>query len=269
MTIIRNDDYFEPGNNLLSGSKIKDYIKDKEFFYKKHIAGEIETPITDALIIGSAVDCWLSEGRKIFDEKYIVFGKGTKRNKAHPDFKHHLTETIYNQIVAMCTKAEKQPAFHDLADYEKQIILKAKMNLGVHFKYLSGIPDWFKVDGDTCIIVDLKTAQSASNFKYHYHCLEFGYYFQQAVYQYLLKKLNPGIEKFVSKHWVIEKDRDDIYNSYTFNLSQARIDKEKEKLEIILDDIKKEKDFTPRVTSWEDAESIGLLEEEMDAEMDL
>ena len=44
---------------------------------------------------------------------------------------------------------------------------------------------------------------------------------------------------------------------------------EKEKLEIILDDIKKEKDFTPRVTSWEDAESIGLLEEEMDAEMDL
>jgi hypothetical protein len=31
MTIIRNDDYFEPGNNLLSGSKIKDYIKKKQF----------------------------------------------------------------------------------------------------------------------------------------------------------------------------------------------------------------------------------------------
>ena len=130
------------------------------------------------------------------------------------------------------------------------------MDLGENFDGLCGIPDWYKGDGDECIIVDLKTAADATPNKYYWHCLSFGYFRQQAMYQFILNKTK-GYTKFTSKHLVIEKDIDCIHNSYAFILDQNQIESEKKKLELIFEDIKNEKDFAPRNATWDEALIIG------------
>lgn len=255
----RENDYFELNNGLLTGSKLKDYKKDPAFFYKKHVTGEIEQKITEALQIGSAVDCWLTAGKKEFDESYTVFTGGAKRDTKHPDFKYHLTEKIYDEVVAICEKVEQQPAYQDLMKlFECQKILKVDMDVGSHFDQLAGIPDWFHVDEEKKVanIVDYKTAYSADPNKYHYKCKDMGYYFQQAVYQMLIENLF-DVNCCISKHLVTEKDPDGIYHSYTFLLNQERIDEEKEKLSWLLEDFKNDEEFKSPLATWDDMTEIG------------
>lgn len=264
----RENDYFEVNNGLLSGSKIKDYQKDPAYFFKKHISGEIEHKVTDALQLGSAVDCWLTAGKEVFDKEYVVFEGGARRDTSHPDFQYHLTEKIYNEVVGICEKVQQQPAYQQLMqDFECQKILQLEMDLGPHFDHLSGIPDWFKITQEEnrkiATIVDYKTAPTAEPNKYHYKCLDLGYYFQQAVYQFLVERLF-NVNRCVSKHLVTEKDPDQIYHSYTFVLNQGRIEEEKEKLGWLLKDISKDEEFLSPLTTWDQAVEIGQRETEDD-----
>ncbi len=265
--ILTKQNYFSKDNNYLSFSKIRDWLKgDKQFFFKKHITQEITTKITNPMIIGSAIDCRLTESKKEYEKLYLIVTKRSK--KIDTPWEYQLNFSMLEQVDKMCDKIEKTDVLKDLRkNYISQEILQIPMDLGKHFKGLCGIPDWYKIiekkDKIIIKIVDLKTIQSGNRNKYFWECIKMNYFGQQAMYQLLIeKKLNTKKKVvFESSHLVIEKDPDEIYNSFLYRLNQERIEREKENILRIIEQIKKEKDFLPPNLTWDMEEEIGCEDE--------
>ena len=256
-------EYFTIKNRYLSNSRIGDFIKDKHYFYQKHIEGSVEQRRTDAMLIGGAVDCWLTKGRKCFEGEYIVV---SRRNLKSPPLNViELNQTQMEEITRICVNVEAQDAFKALAGHNTQQILTMPMDLGTHFVGLCGIPDWFKVDGKTAVITDLKTAERADNVvKYFYHCLDYSYFRQAAIYAILVKYNFKEVENVTFRHITVQKDSDHIYKVFTFILDAERIAMERENvLTNILPAIAQEKEFKPSNVKWSDAQIIGSLNEEI------
>ena len=258
--MLTKENYFTVENKYISNSRINDWLKDKNYFYKKHITGEIENKKTGPMIIGSAVDCWLTDCRAAFENQYLVVARRNLKNP--PTGITEITQAQWDEIVAICTSVERQDAYKEMKGHISQKILTMTMDLG-KFEGICGIPDWFTVEGDKAIITDLKTAEQAkSAIKYHYHCMDYNYYRQMAVYDLLIRnQYHPKINTVVHRHLVVEKDPDDVNKVYTFILSAERGELEKENiLTNILPDIAKETEFAPFNTKWTDAVTIGELQ---------
>jgi len=252
---LTKDNYFTKDNKYISNSKIKDWLKDKEFFYKKHIEKSIKEDISDALVIGSAVDMWLTESKEKFEDTYLVVSRRNK--KSDTPWRYQLPNSMYDKVVNLCERVEKTDAYKEIVEdkYVSQEILQLDLDLG-YFSGVCGIPDWYSTQDDVIYIIDLKTSKTIDPTRYHYHCIDFGYYTQQAIYQILLgKKYNK--DKFSSKHLVVEKDPDNINQVEIFQLNQDRIDAEKERVYEILEELKNEKDFAPKQATLKEPIEIG------------
>lgn len=255
---LTKDNYFTIENKYISNSRIGDWLKDKNYFYKKHVTGEIRNIKTEPMILGSACDLWLTKGREYFEKQYICVSRRNLKNP--PEDVIELNQTQYEKIVSICTNVERQEAFKELKGHTSQQILTMPMELGL-FEGLCGIPDWFKVEGKKAVITDFKTSEQAKNpIKYHYHCLDYGYYRQMAMYDLLIRFNFKDVEEILHRHIVAEKDPDGINSIYTFILSEERVNLEKDIiLDTILPAIKSETEFAPSNVKWEDAVVIGSL----------
>lgn len=253
---LTKSNYFTIRNKYITNSKITDWFKDKNYLYRKHVLGEVPEKITDAMLIGKAVDLWLTDSEKAFREKFI---KVSRRNLQDPPKDYYeLPISQYEKVEVMCQKIQQQKIFKQLKGFHKQKILQTDMPLGL-FEGYAGIPDWFKIKDKTAIIVDLKTAPSIVPAKYYYHCLDYNYFRQQAMYQILVKDNFKEVEEFISYHIVFEKDTDDIFDVGIFVLDQERIEKEKQIINAVLFDISNERKFLPKDISFADALPLGSL----------
>lgn len=252
---LNHSNYFSLENQYISNSKIQSYKKCPAYFYKRYVTGELKKEITDSLIIGKAVDTWIMEGRKKFDD---IFVPVLRRSAKSEDNRIQLTPAMFEQVCAMVVKLLEQPITGYLNDkYISQDILQVDEPIG-QFPGLCGIPDWYKVVETKAVIVDLKTSSVIEPIKYHYHCMQFGYYEQQALYQKLLKKLHPEIKVFESYHLVQHKDTDKIYNCALFRMDQGFIEERKVYMESILAIMANDKDFkSPVVDCLDKALTIG------------
>lgn len=256
--MLNKNNYFTIENHYISNSRISDWLKDKHYFKLKHITGEIENKKTTPMLLGSACDRWLTAGKDTFLKEYIAV---SRRNlKDPPKNIIELTPVQFEEVVAICESVERQDAFKELADHEKQRILTMDMDLG-KFCGLCGQIDFFKVEGSKATITDLKTAEQAkSSVKYHYHCLDYRYYAQMAVYDLLIRHNYPDVKEVTHRHLVVEKDPDGVNKVYTFILDAERVEMEKENiLDNILLAIKSETEFAPSNVSWSDSVVIGSL----------
>jgi hypothetical protein len=262
--MIEEKNYYETNNKSLTNSKIKDWLKDKHFFFRKHIKGDIEKKITDPLIIGSAVDTYITESKEAFDKKYYIV---SRRNKKAPDYEFQLNGSMYEEITKIAESVLRQDAYKEIdSDYKTQSIIQIPLEKpGKYFDRFCGKPDWYKVKYGVCTIIDLKTCQGLGDRpekKYYYQCLDYNYFMQQAMYQMILFKLHPEIKEFCSLHLVVEKDTDDIYNCHTFHLSQDTIEREKKDILGYIEEIIQEEEFKPKNISFSQAITIGEDKEE-------
>ena len=244
--------YFTSDNKYLTNSKIGDYLKSPNYFYRKNILHEIEQPTTSAMLMGSAVDYLLAQdGEK---PKYVVV---ERRNLKNPPTDYiEVNQAQYNEIFEVADAVANTEVFKDIdKTFEKQVILKQDVKIGEHFVGLAGIPDYIKITDDEIIIVDLKTARTTDPRKYYYHCLEFGYFRQQAHYQMLAEKMFPG-RKCTSYHLVVDKLKD-IYNVVLFKLDQRQVEIAKNELILIVEEIKNRKDFNKPNITWSDAITLS------------
>lgn len=244
-------------NPYLTNSKITDWLKDKNYFYRKHVLGEIVSEPTDAMIIGSATDCWLTESEEKFRKLYVPVAR---RNLKNPPKGHtEVSQTMFEQIEAMSRRVEDTTFYKEVKrkKFTSQKILQYDVDLGKHFKGIAGIPDWFKVDKKKkqAVIVDLKTASSIDPYKYHFHCEEYGYYRQQAMYRILLRKLY-GVVKIENYHLVIGKDSDKIYSVEAFRMGDERLNEEEKLIKSTLEEIAQETEFAPKDVSFNTAIEI-------------
>jgi len=250
--------YFTLKNRYLSNSKLSDWIRCPNYFYRKHVLGEIITKETPAMRIGSGVDYWISFGQKKFREKYLKVGKRSEEALAKTCSWIELPASEYETVEKLSRKLETTKAIQELRGYTKQKILQYDMGCGKYFEGICGVPDFFKIKDDVCTIIDLKTSVTINFNKYYYKCVELGYFRQQAMYQTLINR-NFGIDKFVSKHIVIEKDPDEIFNCKVFELSQVDIDVQKEMIFVYIEEIIEEDTgkFDPLPVSLDDSIVVG------------
>lgn len=257
--MISHANYFSNENMYLSNSKLSDFLRCPEYFYKKHITKEIKTYPTDAMIIGKAVDCWLTEGKDAFDKKFICVTRRSLKNP--PEDVTELNNTQYELVIKLCEAVIKTTAYKSLSDHIAQKILFKDMQIGQYFKGLCGIPDWFKIVGDTCYITDLKTAQDGSPEKYKW-TLKGGYYRQQAFYQLLIQHNYPEVKFFVSRHLVVEKDTDGINQVYAYELNPKRISEAKNEILGLIDEIAKLEEFNKRDADFDNPIYIDEFNDE-------
>lgn len=260
---LTKDNYYTLENQYISNSKVSDFIKGKDYFYKKDVTGEIPRVTTKSMVTGSAVDELLTDINNIKQGRYAIreFNGTTKDGREETkrlteEGKIILTQAAYDEIMGLSLAVSETSAYKELQTHNSQQILKVDISLG-QFPGICGIPDWFKIDEKNriCIITDLKTAQTVNYNRYFYHCKEFGYFRQQAFYQMLLTILYPDIETFISRHLVVGKEKN-IYPVKTFILDQKEIEREKLRLGQILSDISETTDWNREDVTWEDADTL-------------
>ena len=248
---LTSENYFTSENKHLSKSKIWDWKKDKQYFYKKNITGEIEFKVTDPMITGSAVDTWVTGSEALFREQYTFV---TRRSRKAGDYRHQLNPTMFSQIEKLSVSDLAQDAIKAIENYTSQKILQVDRKIGDHFDGLCGIPDWFNIDRDNnrAEIVDLKTTDDANPQKYYFKCEALGYFAQMAFYSMLINEIyNIPMENITYKHLVVEKDKLNINNCFAFELSQDKVMDAYKDVLVMIEEISIEKDFKKHNANWD------------------
>jgi len=178
---ITNENYFD--DPRISQSMLKDYIACPYYFEKKHIEKVVEDSVSDSMIIGSALDCLVTEGEDVFNSKYECVERRSKT--ASVSWEYQLNNTQISKVMLMGDRIKSQPIMRDLfGGSETQKILYTKKR--------KGKLDFLKVSGAHGIIADLKTTSNLEKIRhvvsdYHYH-------FQMAYYRALAKMKNRNVK---------------------------------------------------------------------------
>lgn len=262
--MLTKENYFSLNNGYLTNSKIGDFLKCPEYFYKKHITGEIGRTETSALKIGKGVDELLTQDQ--INTAFFVKGDmRTKVGKEEAEEKEKegytlLTKAEYESMMALAIAVERTDAYKQLKDFTRQEILSVEMELGELFHGIAGIPDFYKYDSvlKKCIIVDLKTSNEIEQKPYYYHCINFGYFRQMAMYSILLKAKFPDIIDFEYYHLVVDKTKD-INHVKTFQLINNEVEDEIKYLKDCFRAVKETKKFEKYNPRFEDSQMLGYL----------
>ncbi len=247
--------YYTSANKYLSSSKLTDWFFDKYYFYQKHILNKITEEPTNAMKTGKAIDYYVFNGRIKFESHYL---KVERRNlKNPPQGYEELLPDDYDNIMAMGEMICSQSCFRDLKDFKAQEILQYEEPIG-YFKGLCGIPDWYKIEKEKGIIVDLKTISAMNRIPFYR-----AFFIQQAFYQILLSLLNPGISSWESRLFVLAKNEDrNFYFCEMFLIEQDCLEKIKVQIKEVIEDIKQERDWLPHDANWENSRDLSYIQYE-------
>lgn len=244
--------YYE-NTTLISNSMVSTFMKSPYRYKEMYIDKTITREPTDSMIVGGAVDCILTEGFAEFNKQYEVVKRRTDKAR-------QINETMYKTVIKLVDRILEQPVYQDIVNgckkyqpTEMQLILVDE-ELGVKGKL-----DFLQVshDGKSARIIDLKTTKSIRPDRYHYSCIDYGYYRQMAMYRHLVLTNYPSVKNVVCYHLSIEKDNDGIYDCSLFHMGTDILDVQFENLREILSEIKAEKEFARSTIEWDDAVLIG------------
>lgn len=243
--------YFSKTNNYLSASKIKDFQRDKNYFFHKYILKDLPYEKKgEPLIIGSAVDEWLTQGEDKFRDKYTL----VSRRDTNDEFQ--LNPTQYKKVEDICKKVSSISAYKQLKGFKRQVILQFEEPIGEHFEGCCGMIDFLKVRGDWAGIVDLKTSNNVNPDKWFWTCEQYKYFQQLAMYGHLVMKNNPAVKHINYRHLVVDTS-DDLYPVYAFEIDFDYMNRAIIDLKDEIEDIKNEKKFLPKDADWTNAYVVG------------
>ena len=267
MTPLTPENYYSFGNRALTHSKIKDYATCPNYFYRKHVLGEIESNETDAFIFGAVVDKLLSG--ESFDTKYRIVERRTKALKEAAELAGEtlILQSHYDEIIEVADAVEQTDAFQTIKRFAAaQVILQAQAKINEHFDCIAGRPDFYWIDDHgTCFIVDLKTAKTAEHKPYYYQALGYHYDSQLAMYKKLLEKLNPDIKQFRCFNLVAAKQRD-VYKVELFEFDSVTIERAEEWLAEQIQSIEDETEYRKYNPSFDKPVIFGSFYDDTDAE---
>jgi hypothetical protein len=235
--------YFETNNRQLTRSKITDYLKCPRYFFQRHIEGSIAQEEKDCFVTGKLVDELLTDSP--MDNLYFIGSKATKEGKqALAEGKTVITQVKWDSDFGMALAVSQTSAMKELVGFNSQVVISTPIIGGEHFDKLCGLPDWLWISDDQkeAVIADLKTSADIDTKKYYYHCKSYAYFLQQAVYQYILEKMYPGII-CTSYHLVVGKEKN-IWPVKTFLLDPEEIELEKSRIPSYIEMIANDKTFS-------------------------
>lgn len=251
MLKLTHANYFTKKNKYISSSKLGTFIKDKSLYKRRYIKWE-KQDITDALIIGSAVDCLLTGSLAKFSKDFVMV---ERRSTKSEDTRMQINESMLRKITGIVNSVKRQEIWKELKQprWKKQTIL-TNDELGI-----CGMLDFLLIQEDHAIIVDLKTANNIDSKRYYWHCYDYNYYLQMAFYKTLVLKNFPEVKRVDCYHLAVEKDPEELYNCALFQFEKSLVENEMVHMLIELENLRNEKEFKPKSISWKDKILISPL----------
>jgi|ERR1035437_2741869 hypothetical protein len=254
--------YHQENGRYLTSSKISAYRLDPYYYYQKHVLKTLDDEKTDALILGSAVDTYVTKGKRAFNK---LFKPVARRTNAEGLKYTEMTTAAYQEAVAISERVMSTTAFKELQDFERQVVLTMEQPLtpvsalpsSLVVKPLAGMLDFLKVKGNIAGIVDLKTARTADERKYFYHALDYGYFIQAAVYIKLVKANYPEVTIVDFCHLVVSKENKNFYEVRTFRFHTDLIENYIHQVNTLIFEISTRTDWAPKDASFKDAFILG------------
>lgn len=264
--MLKQEDYFKTNNGYLTRSKISDFRLSPNYFYRKHILGEIKDKDKDCYRIGSATDDILAQIAN--KNNYHIFD-GDFRSKENRQMKADLEaqgkivvkEAEYQQIMALAIAVESTEAYQHLNTYPRQVLLQCELAFAnASFHGLAALPDFAKITNDSADLCDLKTTTGLPIFngqKWRYKCQDMGYFSQFALQTIILQR--QGIKNFTYRHLIVDKT-ENINNVYAVMIHPQFIEDE---IPDLLDTIEEigNSDFKKPVVSWADPYYLEKFED--------
>lgn len=254
---LTKENYFTPENTAISNSKVSDFLKSKEYYYKKHILHEIDPEETVPLKIGKMVDCILS-GEPVPYQASVLKKDNPELyeyQKTLPD-NLFITENQWEEAQKRAQAITREPFYQDYLQHSKfQVILQ-----GTYKRIqICGVIDVLTETVDTIYIDDFKSSSEmkATNSKWFWNCVESGYFRQMGAYSYMInKRYNRKKKKIICRHIVVWKESRDLYKVKLYILPDLMINVGTEEFLAGVKMIKKEKNWFDEPITWDKAELL-------------
>jgi hypothetical protein len=227
--------------------------------YRLYISGDLELGSNKNFMVGSAVDGILTEMDKFeniiiapYDDFLIKKAREWKAEQEDLG-KTVVKESEYENIMAIAVAVQETSIWKDIEkNYTMQdIIIKPDKDLGKHFDCLYGKVDAYKIEGDTCILLDLKTAADIEKRKFFYKAKDFGYFKQLWMYTELLKYKYPKIKRF--EYYFVVAEKSEPYHVALFKIPNNFISRCEEDMIETIDKISKDTKLEKKDVTWDDA----------------
>jgi len=236
----------------ISPSLLKSYIKDPFYMYRKHVLDAIPFKDSAAMLIGRAVDCYLTESIETFVKLFRPVARRDLKNP--PSGYTEMTVADHDKAVRIASEVAKTEAYKFII--ENKFIAQHKVVVpypcGI-FENLSGIIDWYRVDEKgVCTIIDLKTTSKIDPDKFKFEMMDYEYYLQLRFYGILLSKLIPEIKSF--KYMILAVENVDANRVMMYQLKDEEMFGQELRIGGLLEEIGKLKaeDYKSAVVSIND-----------------
>lgn len=240
----------------MTASRLKDYIKDRYYFYRKHISGDLVEGTTPSMLIGSMVDTYITESRAKFLKKYKPVDRRNLKNP--PTGYIEVTQSDYetaNDIINVLTSTS---LYKDIKKekFIGQKMITRDMAIGPHFVGLAGTVDLHKFykDSRRLVVLDLKTTVSVDDNKFRYIAEDLNYYLQLALYGELLAYHYGVVDKIDTYIWAAENK--EPYRTKLFKLNPAILEMECEHIHSLIDEISHIESYGISDLSWDDVRGL-------------
>ena len=220
---LNKNNYHNFKNEMISNSKINDFLRSKEYYKAKHIDRTIKPETSSAMQFGSMVDEVLSTGSfTSLKRKYIPKFERTCFKKDDPDKYDEETIKVKEQEKIDKSRLVSNEDYDDVIKISKKIIksdfYKWYKTHGTLFQQpleaeydgvkVCGMADAITVLDDVIYLDDFKTTQ-AGKFdnpkQWFWYCKKMGYLRQLAHYKEMIRQSFPR-HQIICRHLVISSD---------------------------------------------------------------
>ena len=263
--------YFDPTNKAISNSKVSDFLKSKEYYYKKHITRELKKRQTDPMKVGSIVDSILSGEEVPYSIKVFKYEDASlfEKQKNIPD-ERLVTRAMADKALELANAVMAQPFYDEYATHHAQF--QRPVEGKIEGTSTCGLIDILTNRNGAWFIDDVKTTteRGAADPKHWYwHAQELGYFRQLGAYRQMLAlELGTDPSTITCRHIVASKVEDDLFKVRMYILPHALLSQGWEEFEAVVKLIAQEKEWKDAPLTWESGVELtfGAQEEEMEEE---
>jgi hypothetical protein len=266
--------YYTPDNLAISNSKVSDFLRSKEYFYKRHITHELEFKPTTPIKIGRIVDAIVSKEKIRYEVKVLKRDDPVlfEFQKSMPDDAFVTEDQLYEgQMRAQAITREPFYQEYLTGDATFQPILEAEIEVDGEMVPICGMADVMLETADTIFIDDCKSVSPMkvkTTQHWYWNCRDMGYFRQMGAYAKMvsLMRRKAGLpqKEIVCRHFVVTKEMDGLYRVHLFVIPTRELVTGAAQFVEGVRDIVREKDwFDPPVT-WDSAVPLIQPQQEED-----
>lgn len=260
--VLTSANYFSGERPHISNSQVTDFLRSREFFWRKYILKEIPFETTANMRIGSMTDDMLCGKPPRFQVRVL------KRDD--PDLyavqqglpsELLVTEREWNEATSHAKAIMREPCYKWYAENgaKFQFLLQGDWN-GIP---ICGMADVLTVTKDTIYVDDFKIVSKlkiASLAKWFYNAEFMGYFRQLAAYKFIWQQMNPGDSRpVVTRHLISAKETEGLYKVLPIIIPEEFLEGPLQEFKLGVEGIAsllKTKDWNDPPVRWEDAKEL-------------